>query len=356
MTVRPLTLLGLLCIAGCRAGAPPPASAAAPTLELQASGTDARLQAVSVVDSLVVWASGLSGTFTRTTDGGRTWESAVVPGADTLQLRDVHALDARTAWVLSAGTGEQSRIYHTDDGGRTWTLQWTNPEPAGFYDCFDFWDARRAIAYGDAVDGALRVLLTDEGGARWRLVPAEALPAALPGEGGFAASGTCVRTGPDGRAWIATGNATPARVLRTADYGASWSAAPVPVVSGDGAGLTSVSMADARRGTAFGGSLSITDRRTDNVARTEDGGRTWTALPQVAMSGALYGGLHVPGTGGRVLLAVGPGGADLSADGGATWSPLDARAWWGIGSAGPDATWLAGPEGRLARVRGLGRP
>ena len=350
MTIRSSTFVALL-LGGCSAA--PPTPPPPPSLELQPSGTDVRVQAVSVVDARVAWASGLEGTFLRTTDGGRTWQRGAVPGADTLQLRDIHALDARTAWVLSAGTGDQSRIYRTDDGGATWTLQWTNPEAEGFYDCFDFWDARRAVAYGDAVGGALRVLVTDDGGARWRLVAADALPPALPGEGGFAASGTCVQAGAGGTAWIATGNAAPARVLRTEDYGASWSAAAVPVVAGDGAGLTSISMADARRGTAFGGNLSVTDQRTENVARTEDGGRTWSALPHVAMNGALYGGVHVPGTDGRVILAVGPGGADLSTDGGRTWRSLDGRAWWGIGSAGPGATWIAGPDGRIARVLGL---
>ena len=36
-----------------------------------------------------------------------------MPGADTLQFRDVHALDADRAWLLSAGPGELSRIYYS---------------------------------------------------------------------------------------------------------------------------------------------------------------------------------------------------------------------------------------------------
>jgi undecaprenyl pyrophosphate phosphatase UppP len=60
-------------------------------------------------------------------------------------------------------------------------------------------------------------------------VPASALPAAQPGEGGFAASGLCVETRPGGLAWIAAGNATRARVFRSTDWGRSWSAADAPV-------------------------------------------------------------------------------------------------------------------------------
>lgn len=345
-----LLLLGAALQAGC-GGAPDGwTPAAAHALEEQVSGTTELLQAVSVVDEDVVWVSGHGGTWARTTDGGATWRAAVVPGADTLQFRDVHAADARTAVLLAAGTGELSRIYRTEDAGATWSLRWTNPEPEGFYDCLDFWDARRGVAYGDAVDGALRILLTDDGGRSWQLVPDHALPPALPGEGGFAASGLCVETGAHGRAWIAAGNTTATRVFLTEDYGRSWRAVRVPVEAGEGAGLTAISMVDARRGVAFGGVLHVPDQRTRNVARTDDGGASWTALPPLSIPGPAYGGLAVPGTGGRGLVAVGPGGAATSVDGGASWITLDGRAWWAVGSGGPGATWITGPGGRIGRV------
>ena len=352
MTARS-PVLALACVLAAAACATPaPAQApAAPTLEEQTSGSTVLLQAVSPVDASVVWISGHGGTWRRTTDGGRTWAGGVVPDADSLEFRDVHAASATEAWLLSAGPGDRSRVYHTADAGRSWQLQWTNAEPAGFYDCLAFWDARRGVVYGDAVDGSLRVLRTADGGRSWRLVPAAQLPAALPSEGGFAASGTCVTTGADGRAWIGAGNTTRARVFRTTDYGATWSAAEAPLVTGEGAGLTSISMVDASNGFGFGGNLGARDTRTDNVARTTDGGRTWTLLPHLAMAGAAYGGVAVPGTDGRALVAVGPGGADVSLDGGRSWTTLDARAWWGVGASGPDAVWIAGPQGRIARVR-----
>jgi photosystem II stability/assembly factor-like uncharacterized protein len=322
-----------------------------PRLEPQVSGTSQLLQAVSVVDSSIVWVSGHGGTWGRTTDGGRTWTTGVVPRADTLQFRDVHAASATTAWLLAAGTGELSRIFRTTDAGRTWTQQWLNPEPQGFYDCLDFWDERRGFVYGDAVGGTLRVLTTDDGGATWRRVPDAALPAALAGEGGFAASGTCAIAGEGGRGWIAAGNAPSARVFITTDYGRTWTAAVTPIAGGDGAGHASISMVDGSVGTVFGGNLSAAGSRVDNIARTDDGGRTWTLQPRPVLAGAIYGGVHVPGTGGRYLIAVGPGGADVSTNGGLGWGTLDAQAWWGVGSGGPDASWITGPGGRIARVR-----
>jgi photosystem II stability/assembly factor-like uncharacterized protein len=353
MRIRPL-LAGLLAAAvpGCASAQQPPVGTPSDAvLETQSSGVTVLLHAVSPVDESVVWVSGQDGTWLRTTDGGATWQSGVVTGARELEFRDVHAASATEAWLLAAGPGDASRVYHTTDAGASWQLQWTNDEPLGFYDCMAFWDARRGVVYGDAVDGELRILRTEDGGRSWRLVPQSGLPAALPGEGGFAASGTCLVTRPGGGAWVAAGNAPTARVFRTEDYGLTWSATEAPVAAGEAAGLTSISMADERMGTAFGGNLQVDDERTDNVVRTTDGGRTWTLMPRLAMLGAAYGGVHVPVTGGQALIAVGPGGADISFDGARSWRTLDGGSWWGIGSLGTSTTWMVGPAGRVARVR-----
>jgi photosystem II stability/assembly factor-like uncharacterized protein len=316
----------------------------------QASGVSVLLQAVSPVDDRVVWASGHRGTWLRTLDGGETWRGGVVPGADTLQFRDVHALSTDAAWLLSAGPGEMSRIYRTTDGGASWDLQWTNPEPDGFYDCLSFFDARRGLAYGDAVNGALRVLRTTDGGETWTLVPAEHLPAAQSGEGGFAASGTCLALRAPDLAWIGTGNAESARVLRSEDGGASWTATPAPLVAGEAAGITSLAFRDDRHGLAVGGVLTRPADDAVKTATTTDGGITWSPAGRLRISGPAYGGAWAPATAMPAAVVVGPGGADWSPDGGRTWRRLDDRSWWGIGFAPSGVGWLAGPEGRLAKV------
>ena len=322
----------------------------APRLELQASGVEVLLQAVSPVSEEVVWVSGHGGTWLRTLDGGSTWESGVVPEADTLQFRDVHAISAETAWLLAAGPGEMSRIYRTDDGGRNWRLQWTNDEPAGFYDCLSMFDDRRGLVYGDAIDGELRILRTVDGGENWSRLAGERLPPALDGEGGFAASGTCLAIGAQNVAWIGTGNAERARVLRSADRGWSWMASDAPVVGGEAAGITSVTFRDERFGLVVGGHLGQPEEHTANVALTTDGGVTWTAGGRLRMAGAAYGAAWVPGSNPPVAVAVGPGGADLTSDGGINWTGIDDRNWWGLGFASEDAGWLVGPEGRIAKI------
>ena len=86
-------VFGYAAALACVENQPQPPAQPQPTLTPQSSGTDQLLQAVSAVDDSVVWVSGHGGSYARTTDGGTTWEAGMVPDADTLQFRDVHAVE-----------------------------------------------------------------------------------------------------------------------------------------------------------------------------------------------------------------------------------------------------------------------
>lgn len=319
-------------------------------LEAQASGTDVLLQAVGPVDARVVWVAGHGGTWVRTTDGGATWRTGVVAGADALEFRDVVGFDSLTAVLLSAGTGPLSRIFRSDDGGATWSERFVMDEPEGFLDCMDFWDAERGLAFGDAIADALYVLRTDDGGRSWARVDPATLPAALPGEGGFAASGSCLRTGADGRAWIATGNGARSRLLATADYGRSWSVVDLPLVGGEARGATTVGFRPDGTGFALGGIIGGAGTGP-RVALSDDGGATWVAGGELALAGPVYGAAWIPGVDPPALVAVGPGGLDWSTDGGHRWQNADTTTWWAVAFASRDAGWATGPGGRIVRLR-----
>ncbi len=321
-----------------------------PVLLYQESGTSVRLQAISVVNENVAWASGLRGTVTRTTDGGRSWTTSTVPEADSMQFRDIDAIDANTAYLLSSGSGENSRIYKTTDAGASWNLQYINPDSAGFFDCMAFWDANHGAVYGDAVDGSL-VLLTTTDGNEWSRVPTATLPAAVPGEGGFAASGTCLITHGDSIGWIGTGAASTARVLKTADRGSTWTAFSTPIVSGTGSsGIMTLGFFDDMHGIVAGGVISSQNTHSANVAVSADGGATWSLAGHPVMPGAIYGIAVVPAADAPTVVAVGPGGADFSIDNGATWKQLDSLEYWSIGFSATGVGWAVGPEGRITKI------
>jgi photosystem II stability/assembly factor-like uncharacterized protein len=300
---------------------------AAPQWLQQASGVTARLRGVTAVSDRVAWASGSDSTVLRTTDGGATWEKLTVT-TDVLDFRDIDAVDARTAYVLSIGNGPASRIYKTTDAGATWTMQFKNDDAKAFYDAMSFWDRNHGIAIGDSINGHFCIMTTENGGQTWVRVPSSVLPPALENEGAFAASGTNIALFGKSHAWIGTGAGAKARVLRTVDRGRTWSIAETPLIAGASAGIFSVAFRDAKHGNVVGGDYKQENAAVDNLAVTSDGGITWTlakglsgfrsvvAYVPGAQSGPKPGSM--PGT----LVAVGPTGTDYSTDDGRTWLVL----------------------------------
>ncbi|HKS07789.1 MAG TPA: hypothetical protein VJR92_15910 [Gemmatimonadaceae bacterium] len=313
----------------------------------QQSGTTATLVAVSAVSEDVVWVAGQQGTFVRTTDGGATWKAGKVAGAERMQFRDVYAVDADTAYLLSIGNGSASRIYKTANGGVDWTLQYTNPDTAAFYDCFDFWDADRGIVIGDAIQGRTIMLQTTSGGKTWEPIPYTSLPRALPGEGSYASSGTCLIARSGGHAWVST---TKSRVLHTTNYGRTWTVATTPIsVVPDSTGAPSISMRDVRRGAVFGG---FGAKPGDVLmAITNDGGATWEDRRRPPIRGGVWAGAYVPGPQSTTIVVVGSTGSAFTRNEGTSWTLVDTAFYWGLDFASPNAGWAVGSRGRIVRFR-----
>ena len=306
---------------------------------------------ISVIDEQNVWISGTGGTYARTTNGGQDWMVGQVPGADSLQFRDVHAFNAQTALLLSIGNGDQSRIYRTTDAGQSWNPVFTNQEPDGFFDCMDFWDENHGLAFSDSFEGSFYIIQTADGGNSWTRVSPEVLPAPLQGEGSFAASGTCVRTIGSQKAYIGTGAGGKARVLKTSDRGASWSVIETPVTHGTpSSGLASVDFLDSQNGVVAGGEISRADSIADPVAFTRDGGATWALSGKPSFSGAVYGISYVPNQPSPTLVAAGPKGVSYSQDGGISWELLSEDNYWSVAFSESGIGWVSGTEGKVLRV------
>jgi photosystem II stability/assembly factor-like uncharacterized protein len=311
---------------------------------LQQTQTTASLRGLAAVNDRIVWASGTGGTFLRTTDGGATWTPGRVPGAEKLDFRDVHAVDAQTAYLMASGTGAQSRIYKTVDGGRTWTLQFTNPDTDGFFDAIAFWDAERGIVMGDSVGGRIAVFTTADGGAHWERREG---PAALPKEGGFAASGTCLIATGSRDAWLGS---TAARIFHSTDAGRTWTVVETSVRHDSAsAGIFSLAFSDEQHGIAVGGDYTKPESTEHNIAVTSDGGRTWTEPTGHPPSGFRSAVTWVPAR--KAWIALGTNGADISRDGGVTWERFSGDAFNAVSFAPSGMGWAAGPKGAVAVLR-----
>jgi photosystem II stability/assembly factor-like uncharacterized protein len=371
--VRTLAVLGLAAAAAVPAAsavaAPVPAvasgraaAASAPAAVVDVSwrdvptGSTEQFRGLSAVNGRVAWVSGTGGTVLRTVDHGRTWQD-VSPGGDTatLQFRDVEAISAERAVVLSIGPGGDSRVYRTTDGGQTWRRTFRNADPAAFYDCMGFWDDRNGLALSDPVDGRFRVLRTGDGGASWSVVDPAGMPAALPGEFAFAASGTCLVTAGRGSAWIASGGGATSRVFHSTDRGRTWTVSSTPVASSAAGGIFSLAVRGTREVVAVGGDFTVPDVGTDAAAWSSNGGRTWTAGGALGgyRSGAAWLRQVADGAApvNDAVVAVGPTGTDLSNDGGRTWTPVDTGSLDSVDCTPRGACWGSGADGRVARLQ-----
>jgi photosystem II stability/assembly factor-like uncharacterized protein len=242
---------------------------------LQQGNTTVSLRGLSTPSSKIAWASGTHGTYLRSIDAGNSWQSSQVPGAESLDFRDVEAFDADLAYLLSAGPGDQSRIYKTTDAGKTWSLQFTNKDPKGFFDCMAFRDRDHGIALGDPIGGHFTLITTENGGSNWNQIPAESLPPSIDGEGAFAASGTCITVEGKNNVWFATGGKV-ARVFRSSDRGKTWLVADTSIMHGEEAtGIFSIAFHDGKHGVIAGGDYKHPEKGEANLAFTEDGGATW---------------------------------------------------------------------------------
>ncbi len=307
------------------------------------------MRGVSAVSGKIAWASGSNGTCLRTTDGGASWQALTVPDSDKLDFRDVDAFDADIAYLLSIGEGDKSRIYKTTDGGKSWQLQFTNHKPKAFFDAMAFWDRNRGLAFSDPVDGKLVIIKTEDGGKTWKEIPSENIPPAVSGEGGFAASGSCITVQDRNNAWIATGGAA-ARVYRSTDGGETWQVVTTPIISGEAAaGIFSIAFRDARNGIIVGGTYNKETEARDNAAVTTDGGQTWT-LTKTLPNGFRSAVAYWPGS--KTIVTVGPSGADYSQDNGSTWKSLGNTGYHAMSIAKSGAIWGVGSSGRIGKYSG----
>ena len=264
--------------------------------QTQPSQTTEDLRGASAVSQQIAWASGTHGTYLRTIDGGRTWISAQVPGAATLDFRGIVAFSADEAFLMSSGLGDRSRIYHTSDAGQHWQLEFSNTNPKAFFDSIAFGDPTHGIVLGDPIpdeSGQLKFqLLITTDGQSWTSVPTAQLPPALEGEGAFAASNSCLSILPnDPNIWFATGGSA-ARVFHSPDRGRTWQVFDTPIIHGlDSAGIFSIAFRDPLHGVIAGGDYKHPEQDGPNLASTNDGGKTWTLskiFPQSYYSSIAY--------------------------------------------------------------------
>lgn len=310
--------------------------------------TEANFRSVCAVSDKIVWIGGSKGTFLRTIDGGKTWETKQVQGAETLDFRDVHAFDAKTAILMSAGEAEKgsAKFYRTTDGGKSWKIVYQTTQKGIFFDGIDFWDKLNGIAFSDPIEGKFFIIKTKDGGKTWQPINPENIPKNQENEAAFAASGTSLVTFESKYACICTGGGEFARVYRTENQGENWEVVKTNMPAGKTNGLFGLKFWNDRYGIAVGGDYQEVTKAIPNILLTFDGGKTWQDAPQTTPVG-LKEGVAIYQK--KILIAVGPSGTCYSKDFGKSWVEIDKMPLHAISISG-NGVWAVGGKGSVVKL------
>jgi photosystem II stability/assembly factor-like uncharacterized protein len=317
--------------------------------KVQTSGLDTNLRGVSAAyDSAmarpVVWASGSNGVILKSFDEGKTWKRLHVADGDKLDFRGIQAFNASIAYVMSSGEGEKSRIYKTIDGGETWHMQYTDKRKEFFLDSIACLSDTHCFALGDPIDGKF-VLLETTDGQHWNPLPSDKMPAALPGEGAFAASNSCLALFDNDQIYFVTGGRS-ARLFRSLDGGRTWTVVETPMAHGNASsGIFSIASRDGKAVVVVGGDYQDPKRAYGVAAYSQDEGKTWhlsAQQPGGFRSSAMF-------LDGLTFFAVGPNGEEISDDDGVHWKHTDSLNLNALVILDLFNGWAVGPNGTIAR-------
>jgi photosystem II stability/assembly factor-like uncharacterized protein len=309
--------------------------------QLQSPGK-ASLRGLSPISDQVCWASGSGGTWLKTEDGGVSWQMGIVAGLDTVDFRSIHAFDAQTAVVASAG--QPAVIYRTTNGGKIWEKVHQEGKEA-FFDAMQFVDAQRGYVLGDPIGGKWMILETLDGGRSWHSLPS--LPEAVAGEAAFAASASSLLADTAGLVF-ATGG-TVSRLHRYTYASQSWAVRE----------LTDMLQGESSQGvfaaTSLPGQVGLVLVGGDYLKPELRVGNALLVLGEVSIAnsegpgGYRSGVAHLQKKG--WVVAVGPGGSDFSTDGAHSWQPFSTIGYHAV-KAAPDgkALWASGGQGRLGKL------
>jgi photosystem II stability/assembly factor-like uncharacterized protein len=323
-----------------------------PWWSVQTSGLDTNLRGVSVVsdqsstghDGYVIWAAGSNGVIVLSTNDGSSWKQLHVAGGSALDFRDIEAFDAKTAYVMSSGDGDKSRIYGTNDGGNSWKLEYSDKRPGFFLDALACESATHCFALSDPVEGNFLILATEDG-EHWHGLPRDGMPPALPKEGAFAGSGTALAVCFDGSMYFVTGGTATARIFRSKDHGRSWTASQTPMPANASSGIFSIAC-NGSTVVAVGGDYKEPSNSKQVALYSHDRGDTWQLAAEQP------GGYRsaVASFSDGDFAAVGPNGSDISHDEGVHWQHTDHL---NLNAMSFDGThgWGVGAKGTIARFK-----
>ncbi|MCR9154140.1 MAG: hypothetical protein NXI09_08525 [Bacteroidetes bacterium] len=306
---------------------------------LQCPNEENSFRGISALDENRVWLCSDQGeVWYYSVDGG--WEDRSPHRYESIMWRDIEAFNDSTAVILSAGS--PGVILRTENSGNSWYEVYRDESEDIFFDAMDF-KGPFGFAFSDARDGyTLDILQSRDYGQSWQLFNSE--PARLvnhENQGGFAASGTCLKALGDSSFIIVLGGAA-ASFKYVLDFNNCLDR-DLPIDSGaNSKGAFSVDLNDEGHILVVGGDYRADSLSNNTMAISRDFGNSWSEAPFPKHLQSRYWSC-VQWQGTNIFLSSRYGCA-FSFDNGKSWELSD-EAYYSI-----DQYWLSGPKGRLGRL------
>ncbi|AZA54373.1 WD40/YVTN/BNR-like repeat-containing protein [Chryseobacterium sp. G0201] len=197
----------------------------------------------------------------------------------------------------------------------------TDTIKTAFYDALHFVNNDLAYAFSDSdKDNNLKLaVFNSKGKNKWYVI--ENGRKLNPGEAAFAASNTNIASTKN-YLWIATGGKA-SRILRLTFKNEKFEIFETSFIQGESSqGMYSIDFLNDKFGVAVGGDYTKQDANINNIATTNDGGKTW----QIQASGQNAGYTTCvkikPNSKGKEIISVGDQHISYSSDFGKTWKKI----------------------------------
>lgn len=301
--------------------------------------TNAQINCISFVNSMIGFAGSNNSGILKTTDGGKTWNESQQVNFGPSSILAIQFLNADTGYVFR----QYDSLLVTHDGGISWQTY------NGYQSMYALDFINSVIGYMGGEDGAL--YRSTDGGVNWSSIspPGEFLDNYdinsiyfISADTGFAVAnlGRIIKTTDSGQTWTAyspvytpissvsfgsasTGYATTRNyIFKTIDSGMTWK--PLSLTTGTDFGSSSV-FKYAHFTSADTGYVISSEYVTAH--KTTDGGQTWTSVVPTGSGYEDVLGANYPDSA-TDILSLGTAQVETK-DLGATWSTLWAAQYYG---------------------------
>lgn len=220
-------------------------------------------------------------------------------------------------FFYAANIESPAYFFQIDKKNLTHQIVFTDVSKAAFYDALHFVNTHLAFAFSDTDDNRLKLTMYKNG--EWSFFKNDIR--LNPGEAAFAASNTNIASTKK-YMWVATGGKS-SRILRLNFKNNQIDVFNTPIIQGESSqGIYSIDFSDDKFGIAVGGDYTKQEANINNIATTNDGGKTW----QIQASGENAGYTTCvkikPNSKGKEMISVGDQHISYSSDFGKTWKKI----------------------------------